>query len=182
MNDGLIPRRYAKALYLVAVERNADAGVYELMKSLENGFEKYPQLNATLNNPFVSSADKAALIRTAACYSGKNDTLLDDFIKLLVENGRIGMTRLIACAYIDLYREEKRIYKVDVHSATKLSAKDEQRLKDMVARHLKGGTMEYSLSVDPSLIGGFTVSVGNEKVDASVSNELKQLRLNLISK
>ena len=41
--------------------------------------------------------------------------------------------------------------------------------------------MEYSSSVDPSLIGGFTVSVGNERIDASISNELKQLRLNLIS-
>ena len=42
--------------------------------------------------------------------------------------------------------------------------------------------MEYNHRIDPDLIGGFVVNIDNEKLDASVANELKQLRLKLLSK
>lgn len=182
MNEGLIPRRYAKALLLVARERGVDADVYSRMKNLESGFEHLPELNETLNNPYISPADKSRLILTASGLDPKDDKVLADFVKLLEKNRRIGMMRLIAYAYIELYREENHIYSVAVKAAAPLSAEEDKRLKSLVEKHLHGGVMEYSVSVDPSLIGGFMVSVGNEKIDASVSNELKQLRLNLLSK
>ena len=61
MNEGLIPRRYAKALLLVARERGVDADVYIRMKNLEAGFDHMPELNETLNNPYISSADNHGL-------------------------------------------------------------------------------------------------------------------------
>jgi len=182
MNEGLIPRRYAKALLITAKERGVDADVYEQMKCLESSFISLPELNETLNNPYVSSADKTNLVLVASGVDASKDKVLSDFMKLLHRNGRIGMVRLIAYAYVELYREANRIYSVIVQSASALSSADEARLKNLVEKHLKGGKMEYTLRVNPSLIGGFTVSVGNEKIDASVSNELKQLRLNLLSK
>ncbi|MDE7143946.1 MAG: F0F1 ATP synthase subunit delta, partial [Muribaculaceae bacterium] len=52
----------------------------------------------------------------------------------------------------------------------------------MMEKHLPdGATDEISLDVDSALIGGFTVAVDNERLDASVANELKQLRLKLLS-
>ena len=182
MNEGLIPRRYAKALLLVAAERGVAADVYEQMKCLEAGFVEMPALNDTLNNPYISEADKSKLILTACGVEEKNDKVIKDFVKLLQRNGRIGMMRLIAYAYVELYREENHIYSVIVKSAAQLSSADEKRLKGLVEKHLHGGKMEYTQIVDSSLIGGFTDRVGNEKIDASVSNELKQLRLNLLSK
>ncbi len=182
MNEGLIPRRYAKALLIVSKEKGEEKAIYGLMKNLTDSFLSLPELNETLNNPYVPVADKVALIRTASGSGSATDGLLNDFIKLLVENKRIGMTRLIAWSFVDLYRQENKIYKVDVESASPLDEKETKRLKDLIAGHLHGGIMEYDMTVNPSLIGGFTVRVGNEKVDASVSNELKQLRLNLISK
>jgi len=182
MNEGLIPRRYAKALLIVSKEKGEEKSMYSLMKNLTDSFMTLSGLNDTLNNPYIPVADKAALIRTAAGHVEESKSLLDDFIKLLVENKRIGMTSLIAWSFVDLYRQENRIYKVDVESASPLDDKETKRLKEAIAAHLHGGVMEYDMTVNPDLIGGFTVRVGNEKVDASVSNELKQLRLNLISK
>ncbi|MDE5685807.1 MAG: ATP synthase F1 subunit delta [Paramuribaculum sp.] len=181
MNEGLIPRRYAKALYLVACERKVDTEIYEKMKALERNFIEYPQLDESLNNPYIPFDDKASLIVSAAGVK-KDDATLSDFIRLLEKNKRIGMMRAIGAAYVGIYREQHDIYSVRVASASQLSPTEETRLKKMIQSHLGGGVMEYEMSVDPSLIGGFTVSVGNEKIDASVSNELKQLRLNLISK
>lgn len=181
MNEGLIPRRYAKALYKYALEKGVEQHVYQLMQTLMASFDSEPQLQTVMSNPFVSADDKKRLLTTASGAEA-GDSVFADFMKLLERNDRLSLTRNIALAYVNIYRAEKDIYRVHITSASALSETERKRLKALVQRHLKGGTMEYSESVDPSLIGGFTVSVGNDRVDASVSNELKQLRLNLISK
>lgn len=182
MNQGLIPRRYAKALYAVALEKGKAKEVYELMSRLVNSFERSSALSVALANPFVTNADKTALVHTGAGVTPGEDGVFDDFIKLLVRNRRIDMLRGIALAYLDIYREANRIYVVKVESAAPLTPDNTERLKSLVSRHLGGAEMEFSTAVNPSLIGGFTVTVGNERLDASISNELKQLRLNLLSK
>ncbi|MDE7461477.1 MAG: ATP synthase F1 subunit delta [Paramuribaculum sp.] len=182
MNQGLIPRRYAKALYAVALEKGKAKEIYNLMSCLVTSFEDNSDLQQALANPFVPEADKMTLVRTAAGVKTGDDSVFDDFLCLLVRNRRIDFTRGIALAYLDIYREANRIYVVKVESASPLSEENTERLKALVGRHLGDAHMEFSTSVNPSLIGGFTVTVGNERLDASISNELKQLRLNLLSK
>ena len=106
---------------------------------------------------------------------------MPDYLKLLVENNRLDAARDIALAYMKIYRSEHRIYLVTVTSAAPMGAVEENRLKALIERHLDGGTMEYHHRVDPALIGGFTVTIDNDKLDASVADELKQLRLKLLS-
>ncbi len=181
MNEGLIPRRYAKALFKVAGERKAEKDIYMLMVTLVSSFRSNPDLTAVIDNPFQSTDDKLALLVTAAG-STNEQTLFVDFLQLLVNNRRLGMVEAIANAYIALYREANNIKVVHVTSAAKLTPEEEERLKTMIDRHMGGATMEYTSEVDPSLIGGFCVTVDNERLDASISNELKQLRLTLLSK
>lgn len=181
MNEGLIPARYAKALYMVASEKKVDARIYEMMKSVEASFAAQPSLQDVLANPYITDADKQTLLMTAAGASD-NDTVYCDFLKLLAQNRRLDMSRGIANAFVKLYRQQNDIYEVKIVSASPMAKAEEDRLHALISRHLNGGKMEYSSAVNPDLIGGFTVNVGNERIDASVSNELKQLRLNLISK
>ena len=65
-------------------------------------------------------------------------------------------------------------------AAAPMAPADEERLKKFISSHLDGGTMEYDFKIDPELIGGFTVNIGSERLDASIKNELKQLRLKLL--
>lgn len=181
MSEGLIPRRYAKALYKFALEKSATRRVYDLMLTLEKSFEDAPSLQEVMDNPFVPVKDKIALLTTASGATPK-DLVLEDFFKLLDHNHRFPMVRSIALAYRLLYREENHIYEVKVTSAAPLADGEEKRLKDFILNHLKGGTMEYSSAVDPDLIGGFVIKINNELLDASISNELNQLRLKLLSK
>lgn len=181
MNEGLIPRRYAKALLKVAQEKNCAPQIYALMKQLSLSFAAQPALNQTIANPFVSAEEKVSLVKTAAGVS-ENDTLFDDFLKLLIQNKRIDLIRDIALAYADIYRKENNIYVVTVTSAQPLDDAELTRLKKIVENHLpQGSTMEFSTAVDPSIIGGFTIAINNERLDASINNELKQLRLKLIN-
>ncbi len=180
MNEGLIPRRYAKALLKVAVERHDDKTLYELMGNLCDSFVANPQLEVTLANPFIEDAKKMELLATAAG-ADKSDSTFFDFLKLLKNNNRLDMARGIAIAYEDDYRTANGIYRVEVTAAAPMDKSEEDRLKKLIASHLDGGTMEYTFKVNPDLIGGFTVSIGSEKLDTSVKNQLKQLQLKLLS-
>lgn len=181
MNEGLVPSRYAKALYKFALEKGAQARVYELMKSLSAAFVGNGGLQPVLSNPYVPTADKLSLLDTASG-AGPKDTCFHDFLKLLVGNKRVSMVRDIALAYEELYRRENDIYRVNVVMAAPMAETEAQRLKSMIEKHLGGAAMEYSATVDPSLIGGFVVNIDSERLDASIKNELKQLRLKLLSK
>ena len=104
-----------------------------------------------------------------------------DFLKLLEKNKRTALARDIARAYVDLYRQQNAIYRVDICSAAPMGERERARLEQIIAKHVGEGTIEYNYTTDPSLIGGFTVTVNSERLDASVSSQLKQLRLKLVN-
>ncbi len=182
MNEGLIPKRYAKALYKVALERGDDKRLYATMATLADSFAANPGLTATIDNPFMEDGKKIGLLMTAAGATKNDDATFADFLELLARNRRLSIARGTALAYLDIYRQANNIYPVKIVSAEPLDDAERERLEKLIGTHLKGATMEYSFSVDPALIGGFTVSIGSERLDASVENELKQMRLHLLSK
>lgn len=183
MNEGLIPRRYAKALYKVAVQKSAAADIYDLMSTLASSFAGNDRLEPTIANPFVKDAEKINLLNTAAGDSDKSRAdLFNDFLKLLVKNKRIDLIRATALAYLDLYRKANNIFIVDVTSAAPMSDDELARIRKAIADQLPADAdIRLNTTVDPDLIGGFVVSLDNKRLDASIKNELKQLRLKLFS-
>ncbi|MCX4264314.1 MAG: ATP synthase F1 subunit delta [Muribaculaceae bacterium] len=182
MDKGLIPRRYAKALYEVGEERNANDSLYALMQSLAGTFASQPLLAKTLANPFVAADEKLSLLTLAAGEKEAGaDATYTDFLKLLKENGRLDMARDIALAFIDLYRSRHEIYRVAVQSAAPMGDEERLRLQRVISGHIGHGTMEYDYSVDPDLIGGFIVTVNSERLDASVRHQLEELKLQLLN-
>jgi F-type H+-transporting ATPase subunit delta len=179
MDKGLLPRRYAKALYKFADTESRQKSVYEMMANIARAFDSDCRLQQTMTNPFVDNDTKRDLLFSAAGVDAQ-ETTLADFFKLLVTNGRVDIVRDIALAYLTLYRKANNIYSVKIESAAKLTPSDASRLTDIIDKHLDGASAEYSYDVNPDLIGGFVVTIDSERLDASVKNELKQLRLKLI--
>ncbi len=180
MNEGLIPRRYAKALYKVDAERSSAERSYQLMNALAQSFELNSELSAVVGNPFVDTADKLSIL-TAAAGAEAADSTFADFLKLLVTNRRVDIIHEIALSYLDIYRRENNIRRVEVVAAAPLDPSVEQRIKDVVESHLDGAKIDFTSRVDASLIGGFIVNVDNERLDASIRNRLKQLRQSLLN-
>ena len=141
MNDGLIPSRYAKALYKYAKEQKASDEVYQQMKCLEGSF--------------VAAA--------------------------LIKNNRVNFVRGIALAYQDIYRKENGIVRVVITTAAELPQTDVDKIKAIVVKAEPGKQLEFDNVVNPDIIGGFTIAVEAMMLDASVKNELKKLRLKLLS-
>lgn len=179
MNDGLIPNRYAKALFKAAAEGNEQARIYDEMKQLLCAFHSVPALSATVNNPFIAVDEKEKVLLTAS--GAKAGSTVENFILLVIEKNRASFLRSMAMAYLKIYREAFGIASVEIVTAIELGDDEISGIMDVVKRQLGGKTMEQTVRVDADLIGGFTVNVDGMVLDASIKNELKKLRLKLLS-
>lgn len=178
MVSGLIPHRYAMALYKFAMENKATGKVYDEMKHVVESFQQNADLEKLLSNPYVETADKEKVLLAAA---GENPG--DDyrrFIKLILGHKREEFAYLMALAYRDIYRKANKISQVKITTAAELPEEEMKKLRTVVENSFKDRTFEYSTEVDKDIIGGFVIDVDSTKLDASVSGELAQLRQNLL--
>ena len=179
MDNGLIPQRYAKALYKFALEKGSSEAVYEEMKTVISSFRSDPRLQKVLGNPFVGNSEKYDLLKAAAGDKVENDYL--GFVKLILEKRREEYALQMALAYRDIYRKANRISQVMITTAVKLPKEEMEKLRALVSRSFKDTKLEFSEQINPDIIGGFVIDVDDSRMDASISNEIEQLRLNLLS-
>ncbi len=83
-------------------------------------------------------------------------------------------------AYRRIYRTENHISQAVVTTASNLGEQQMKKIRELVKNAFKGSVLEFSESVNPDLIGGFVIDVDSVRMDASVSNELEQLRQTLL--
>ena len=179
MNDGLIPKRYAKALYKLAKENGDTQEIYEQLKPISQGLKGLDQVKRVLLNPYIPNEEKGKVMMELV--GAKPGSSLDKFILLVIRNNRAELLRKIALSYVNLYREEHNIAKVEITTAAKLPQEKIDDIVGIVKQRLGDFTLEIAQYIDPDLIGGFTVKVGDVLLDASVKNELNQMRLKLTS-
>lgn len=180
MNEGLIPGRYAKALYKFATEQGESEAVYAQMKHLAASYEAEPTLKKAVENKFLPVSDKEKVLISASAAS--EDGCLAKFIKLVMGHNREPYLREMALAYEKIYRDANDIAQVEIVTASEMGADKIDRIVDVIKRHLNGKKVEQTQRIDTELIGGFVVKVDSLLLDASIKNELKKLRLKLLSK
>lgn len=177
MNNGKISVRYARALYNTAKEKGCEKEVYDQLNGFIGQYEaNVQQINAVLANPVVGKADRILLLETAI--GPDVHPCLKDFLAFVVEKKRENKMFLIALKYGELYREENRILQTRLTTATKL----EQTTLDEIRSYIRtkfNANVELQESIDPSIIGGFVFDVGSERYDASIVQQLRQLKKNL---
>lgn len=179
MNEGLIPNRYAKALYKFAQEKGEAKQVYEEMKQLSKSFAEVDTLQKVVDNPYLPTLDKEKVLLTAS--GAKKGSCVDKFILMVIKNNREECIRSIALAYGKIFRQANDIAQVEITTATKMTISELAKIKNVVAVHEKGKTLEFTNRIDGDLIGGFVVKIDSVLLDASIKNELKKLRLKLLS-
>jgi F-type H+-transporting ATPase subunit delta len=129
-------------------------------------------LQVFLFSPYFSSEEKKQGVRRIVTDA---DERLLNFLELLAERHRMPVIFRIRRLFDDLWAEENKLLAVTVTSATEL----DQGLVDDIGKRIEeqtGRQVELSSSVDPDVLGGLRVRVGNMVLDATVRNRLDQLR------
>ena len=165
---------YAKAL-LGATERagNTEAVLEELEALLSEVFQQLPKLESALTSPRVGQEEKLRLLELAIG-SRVSQSLLD-FLKVLARRGRLDCLRAITRAARQQLNEIRGRVEVTLVTAEPLGEDSTRQAAERLQTAL-GQQIDLSTSVDPDLIGGAIVRVGDTIFDGSVINRLEQMR------
>jgi ATP synthase F1 delta subunit len=170
-----VARVYARALFDAASE----AGVVEPVGRDLGDFVAALAASASLRDVLADpQVDSSAKQRVLAEISREGQTLVANTLQLLLERGRFGLVAELSEAYAALAATEADLVKVEVTSAVELTAAAREKIAARVAG-TAGRRVELSARVDPDIIGGLVLRVGDVIVDGSVQARIRQLRRRL---
>lgn len=172
-----IARPYAEAAFRLARERQALANWSDALGRLAQ-VAADPEAAALIGNPNVPAAQVEDLFR-AASGAGADDEL-GNFIRLLADNARLACLPEVARQFEDMKRGEEGVKDAVIHSAFPLDDAQMQNLKALLEARF-ASRLQLSVTVEPGLIGGIKVVVGDQVLDTSVRSKLAAMRAALNS-
>jgi len=167
MDTGIISSRYATALLRYAAEQGCEETVYREAQVLTDVFGDGPL------------EEKIDLVRTSL--GGTLSPATERFLGLLSRNGRTGYARFIFQEYVRMYLRHKGIVPAELTAASEPSEALIASLKALVKK-TTGYEAQIRTVVDPQLIGGFVLDLGDRLLDASVATQLEKIRQAFIDK
>jgi len=166
MNEGLVANRYARALLAFAESRDALAGVHADVLSLQKA----------LTDELAHQGDDGIL---AACVNTLGPEM-QQFLRVVATNGRADSLPAILRQFIVHYNRQMGIATASLVTATPLPTL-EKRLLALL--HDKGYTdVDFTTYTDPSLIGGFILQIEDQRLDASLASQLKELKKEFVER
>ena len=171
---------YAKAF--LAVCENAgqtDALVEELKGFVETVLDAFPQLEAVFASALISPEEKSALLDRV--FGSQLSPLLLNFLKVISHHGRLEVIRAIQLEVARLYDDLRGRVRVQVRTATPLADGLSSNLVSSLHK-LLGGEPKLESTVEPELIGGVVLRVGDTVYDGSVARQLHQVREQMINR
>ena len=170
--------RYATALFDLAKERECLDHVEEDMEKLAQGLETSIYFARFIENPVIPSQARLKILNSLFL-KNKLHKLTLDFLALLENKHRIAYLKKICLEFKNLYLKNKNILKVKITSATIL---DNPQLNSL-SQKLKikfNKEIELSTNIEPQLLAGFKMQVGDYIKDYSLQSQLENFRKNLI--
>ena len=163
---------YARALFEAARDNDVLDRVHDELGEFADALEEERNLQVFLFSPYFSSEEKKDGVKRIVSDA---DERLVNFLELLAERHRMPALFRIRRTFDAMWAEENKLLPVTVTSAVDL---DESLVKDIGKRieEQTGRQVELSSNVDPGVLGGLQVRVGNMVLDATVRNRLERLR------
>ncbi len=167
--------RYAKALLELAIEKNRIDQVTSDISTLLQANNETKEFQLFLDSPVINAEKKNSIFKVLF---PKFDEITTLFIELITKNGREAMIPQIADSFEAQLKAHKGIVPVTLISAQALDSKTKETIIAKVQSTIKG-ILEVTEQIDASLIGGFVVKIGDNRIDASVANQLENLKQRL---
>jgi F-type H+-transporting ATPase subunit delta len=167
-----IARVYAEALFEAAKDRGKLDEIRDQLGQFTDALDENREMQLFFFSPYFSSAEKQEGLTRAI--EGAEPELLN-FLTLLLEKHRTPVLFRIRKQFDALWAEENKRLAVTVTSAVELDPEIAERIGSEIEQQT-GNTVELQTKVDPDILGGLIVQVGNMVLDTSIRNRLEKLR------
>ncbi|HVD03659.1 MAG TPA: F0F1 ATP synthase subunit delta [Candidatus Dormibacteraeota bacterium] len=172
-------RHYARAIFELAVGHGSFSAWSERLSRLRTLLDG-SELGSALRSPEFSAAQRQELAQAVLARDSGIDKEAGNLLRLLIQSHRTAMLPSIQAGYNDLVDRAEGRVKARLSTAVEVSSDELQRFsKDLSVR--LGMAVDFEAEVDPSLLGGAVVRVGDRVFDASLKTKLQQLRREMLT-
>ena len=163
---------YGRSLFEVAQEQDKLDVIREQIGQFADALQDNRDLAAFFFSPYFSTQEKKdGLVKTVE----DGDPTLLNFLEMLIEKHRMPAIFRIRAEFDQLWEEENKLLPVQISTATKLDDATVKHIGDRIAKDT-GQRIELTTEVNPDILGGIVLRVGNSILDASIRNRLDNLR------
>ncbi|KAF5275858.1 hypothetical protein FQR65_LT04096 [Abscondita terminalis] len=169
-----IEGRYATALYSAASKQKALESVEKDLMKFQSSIKADVKLRDFIANPIIKRQLKSQALKEVASKTSMNPQT-SNFLQALAENGRLANLEGVITAFRTIMSAHRGEVVCQVTTAKELDAEQRKKLETVLKSFLKGKeTLHVSIKVDPTIIGGMIVSIGDRYVDMSVQSKIKK--------
>jgi F-type H+-transporting ATPase subunit delta len=178
LRNETVARNYAEALFQLG-ERSGNTERYvDLLDAVAAAVEQTPRLQAVLMSPKVPKTEKARILGGALREAAPREFVL--FLQAMVKRGRQQLLREVATEYLKLLDQKLDRVRAGVTLARTPDERLKRTIQDLLSRQL-GKQVIPAFAVDPEILGGAIVRVGERVLDGSVRRRTTKLRRQLLS-
>ncbi len=176
MSDSVIAYRYAKALIDLAIQQKVVEDVNKDMSFFKTVCDENRQFLKVMANPIVRHDKKLGILESV--FKNNVSDVTYSIFSVLTKKNREKLIYVIAVEFEKLYNKLNKIEKASVSTVSELSKEQREAFLKIVA-DATGHQVHLEESINPSLIGGYLLKVGDAQVDTSMRKKLNDLKLDL---
>ncbi|MEH7883231.1 F0F1 ATP synthase subunit delta [Bacillus sp. JJ1609] len=177
MSNSMVAKRYALALFQLSKENNLLAQVEQELRVVKEVLVNSSDLNAVLQSPKVSAAKKKEIIKDS--FSQVNPFVLNTLM-ILIDRHRQDQMVEVVDQFVELSNEEHGIADAKVYSIRPLTEDESDALSASFAAKVGKKSLRIQNIVDPELLGGLKIRIGNRIYDGSLRGKLNRLERKLL--
>ncbi|KIX01339.1 ATP synthase F1, delta subunit [Rhinocladiella mackenziei CBS 650.93] len=170
---------YANALYTAAAKTNALDPTSKALTSLQQILKSDPKLSTIIAAPTLTDADKSQIVAELEKHTGGADKsgMVKNLMSALAENNRLNLLEGVCEKFGTLMSAARGEMELVVTSAAKLDEKLLRRLETAIAKseYSQGKKLKVTTKVNPDILGGLVVEIGERTIDLSVSSKIAKL-------
>ena len=169
---------YGESLYQLAKEESLGKLIGEQLKVMQQSMNQEPDFIRLLSSPNLTKQERCQILDDS--FRGKLHPYLLNFMKILTEKGYMRHFSDCCDAYTALYNQDNGILEVTAVTATALTALQESKLQEKLAR-ITGKEIALRNRIDPAVLGGIRLDYDGQRLDDTVSHRMDAIR-NLLNK
>ena len=174
----LISKTYGEALFELAVEEQKLDVLFEEAKAVREILRDNADFGRLMTHPKISGEEKVQM--TEAVFKGRVSKEMTGFLVIILEKARYRDLDAVLTYFIDRVKEKKHIGVAFVTTAVALDEATQTKIVKRLLETTGYETMEMHYSVDPSIIGGMIIRIGDRVIDSSITTKLNELKKQLL--
>ena len=167
-----VGRRYSKAIFEIAEEKNQVKEIYEMLTSAMVLYRTDKEFKNFILNPLIDSEQKKSVLNKIF---GKDNSDNLNILLYILDKGRMNCIKYIVAEYLKIYYRKNRILDVKATFTKELTDEQKKKLIDKLSQKT-GKEINLEIKIDKDILGGGIIKIGDKIIDGSIRRELDNWR------